>query len=83
MKFENFASDVSSVWSTKDGRQRGWVITLANWFGYRYLGFGARVVLLDGRVSSIGYGIADRLVFPQVVGTIVSVDSVHAPLGAP
>jgi len=78
MKFENFAWHVSSVGSTKDGRQTGLVFTLADWLGYRYLGFGARVVLLDGRVSSIGYGIADRLVFPQVIGSIVSVQSFHS-----
>ena len=70
--------DVSSVQSTKDGRQKVWVFTLADWLGYRYLGLSARVVLLDGRVSSMGYGIADGLVFPQVFGSIVSVDSAHA-----
>lgn len=78
MKFENFAWNVSSFKSTKDGRQRGWVFALADWFGYRYLGFGARVILLDGRVSSIEYGIENRLVFPQVFGSIVSVASAHA-----
>ena len=78
MKFENVAWDVSSVQSTKDGRHTGWLFTLADWLGYRYLGFRARVILLDGRVSSIGYAIADRLVFPEVFGNIVSVDSAHA-----
>ena len=78
MKFENFAWHVSSVGSTKDGRQTGWVFTLADWLGYRYLGFNARVVLFDGKVSNIGYGIADKLVFPQVVGSIVSVRNFHS-----
>jgi hypothetical protein len=78
MKFENRAWNVSRFGFTQDGRQTGWVFTLADWLGYRYLGFRARVVLFNGKVSSIGYEIADRLVFPEVLGSIVSVGSVHA-----
>lgn len=70
---------------TKDGYEQNWVIKLADLIGYRYLYFGASVAMLNGKVSSIRYGVADRLTFPRQVGEILSVESFHsvwAPHGA-
>lgn len=78
MRFETIAWRISNVRFTKDGHPKGWIFTLADWLGYRYFSFGAGVVLLDGRVSSIRYEIADRLVFPKVIGDILSVKSIHS-----
>ena len=77
MKFGGFAASFSSVRYSKDGRPKSWVLDAANLLGYRYMAFGARVELLNGKVTSISYGIADNLVFPRELGTIVSVKSVH------
>ena len=46
--------------------------------GYRYVYFGASVVLLDGKVSGISYGVTDRLGFPRPVFQMVSVKSAHS-----
>jgi len=54
-----------------------WLFTVADWLGYRYLRFRGGVILLDGKVSSIGYGIAPALGFPMQVSEIVAVRSVH------
>jgi hypothetical protein len=78
MRFENFAWRISNVRFTKNYHPRGWVFTLADWLGYRCISFGAAVVLLDGRVSSIRYEIADRLVFPEAIGDTISVKSIHS-----
>jgi hypothetical protein len=48
-----------------------------DWCGYRYMRFNGLVVTLDGKVSSIGYGISPQLGFPRPVFDIVSVQSVH------
>ena len=63
---------------TKDGYEHNWVLTLTNLLGYRYVYFGASVVPLNGKVSSISYGVQDRLGFPRQVGTILAVKSVHS-----
>jgi hypothetical protein len=81
VKFERFAWRYSQVQTTEDGHQKSWIFTAADLLGYRYAAFGARVTLLNGRVTSIRYGIEDRLVFPQVFGSIVSVESAHARWG--
>ncbi|HEX8879615.1 MAG TPA: hypothetical protein VF749_06270 [Candidatus Acidoferrum sp.] len=78
MRFGNFASRYASVRYSKVGRPSGWLLSLANLLGYRYIGFGAGVRLLDGKVSKISYGVADDLVFPRQLGTMVSVESAHA-----
>jgi hypothetical protein len=78
LRFGRFAERFSAVQYSKDGHPKNWIITAADLLGYRYIGFAARVVLLDGKVSSVGYGIADRLEFPRVLGNIVSVKSAHA-----
>jgi len=63
---------------TEDGYVNGCVYPLANLLGYRYVAFGASVTLLDGKVSTISYGVANRLTGPRVFGEIVSVKSVHS-----
>jgi hypothetical protein len=78
MKFRGFAASFSSVRYSKDDRPQSWILEVANLLGYRYMAFGARVDLLNDKVSSVSYGIADNLVFPRELGTIVSVKSVHA-----
>jgi hypothetical protein len=70
MRFGTVAWRISNVRFTKDDHPKGWVFTLADWLGYRYFSFGATVVLLDGKVSSIRYEIADRLVFPEPAASI-------------
>jgi len=40
--------------------------------------FDATVTLLDGKVSSVSYGVADRLGFPRAVFQLVSVKSAHS-----
>jgi hypothetical protein len=78
MRFGNFVSRFSTVRYSKDGRPSSWILDVAELLGYRYIGFGARVVLLNGKVSSLGYGIADVLGFPRQLANIVSVRSAHA-----
>lgn len=78
MRFESFAGRFPNVGYSKDGRPKSWILTAADLLGYRYLGFGASVVLLNGKVSSVRYGIANELTVPQSFGSIVSVRSVHA-----
>jgi len=81
MWFESFAWRFSTVEFFADGPQKSWIFTLADLLGYRYVAFDAVVVLLDGKVSSIRYGIANYLVFPQSIGNIVSIRSVHTRWG--
>jgi len=82
MKFGGLISPITSccvnTTHTKDGYEHNWILALANLLGYRYVNFSASVVLLNGRVSSISYGIQDRLVFPRQAGTIVGVKSAHS-----
>lgn len=73
-----FASCCVNTTYTKDGYEQNWILALTNLLGYRYVYFGASVVLLNGRVSSVSYGIQDRLGFPRQVGTILAVKSVHS-----
>jgi hypothetical protein len=73
-----FASCCVNTTYTKDGYERNWILTLTRLWGYRYVYFGASVVLLNGRVSSISYGVQDRFGFPRQVGTILAVKSVHS-----
>jgi hypothetical protein len=63
---------------TKDGYENNWIMALTNLLGYRYVYFSASVVLLNGKVSSINYGIHDRLVFPRQIGALVAVKSTHS-----
>jgi hypothetical protein len=82
MKFGRIISPLTSCCVntnyTKDGYEHNWILALTNLLGYRYVYFGASVVLLNGRVSSISYGVQDRLGFPRQVGTILAVKSVHS-----
>lgn len=77
MKFQVFAARFGWVRYTHTG-WNNWVATAAGVLGYRYINFGASVLLLNGRVSSVRYGIADHLVFPEVMGEVLSVKSVHS-----
>jgi hypothetical protein len=79
MKFGNLISLLpTNTTYTKDGYEHSWILTLTNLFGYRYIYFGAGVVLLDGRVSSISYGVQDRIGFPRQIAEILSVKSAHS-----
>jgi hypothetical protein len=60
-----------------DWLPRGWLLTAADRLGFHYLRFNAAVILLDGKVSSIRYGIAKDLIFPRALSEIVAVQSVH------
>jgi hypothetical protein len=51
--------------------------TGADWLGFRYLRFRAEVILLDGKVSNIGFGIAPEWVAPRQFGEILAVESFH------
>jgi len=54
-----------------------WSGRLGYWFGYRYIDFGAGLLVQDGRVTSVGYGLSRQWVQPKAVGYIVSAKSVH------
>ncbi|HEX3106010.1 MAG TPA: hypothetical protein VHQ22_16315 [Terriglobales bacterium] len=54
------------------------VAEMLDWLGYRYMGFRALIVVLDGKVSSVRYGVSPRLGFPRAVVEMISVQSVHA-----
>ena len=73
-----FVSCCVNTTYNKDGYEKNWILALTNLLGYRYVHFSASVVLLNGQVSRISYGIQDRLVFPRQVGDIVAVKSVHS-----
>jgi len=74
MRFESFAWRTSrTTWFPSV-----WFFRIADLMGYRYLGFRAGVFVLNGRVSKVGYGIANTLVFPEPVGEVISVESFHS-----
>jgi hypothetical protein len=50
---------------------------IAYWLGYRYLDFDAGVLMQDGKVSQVGYGLSQQWVRPKVAGYIVSAKSIH------
>jgi hypothetical protein len=56
---------------------REWIRKWADWLGFRYMALGASVIVFDGKVSSIRYGVASEFVAPRSFGDIVSVRSVH------
>lgn len=47
------------------------------WLGFRYMGFDASVLVQDGKVSKVSYGLAKLLGWPRAVTYIVSANSVH------
>jgi hypothetical protein len=58
-----------------------WSRQLAFWLGYRYMSFDATVLVQDGRVSKVSYGLANqwsRPQFPGSIGYIVSARSAHS-----
>jgi hypothetical protein len=53
---------------------------LAGWLGYRFISFDARILVQDGKVFHVEYGLAngwERPQYPGYVGYIVSARSVH------
>lgn len=77
MRFEEFARYFG--WIDYTGAQpRNWILSVARVLGYRYIQFSASVILLDGRVSSVRYEIADRFAFSASSGDLVSAKSVHS-----
>jgi hypothetical protein len=53
---------------------------LADWLGYRFMSFDAGVLVQDGRVVHVDYGLANQWVrplYPAYVGYAVSARSVH------
>lgn len=54
-----------------------WSGRLADWLGFRYLSFDASVLVDDGRVSSVSYGLAKQWGRPRQLSYIVSARSVH------
>jgi hypothetical protein len=53
---------------------------LAEWLGYRFMSFDASVLVQDGKVMHVDYGLANKWVRPQYAdytGYIVSARSVH------
>jgi hypothetical protein len=47
------------------------------WLGYRYMHFSALIVVLDGKLSSVRYGVSPQLGFPRAAVEMISVQSVH------
>jgi hypothetical protein len=57
-----------------------WLGYLADWLGYRFISFDAAVLVQDGKVTHVEYGLANQWVRPQYAGYtgyIVSARSVH------
>jgi hypothetical protein len=57
-----------------------WLGYLADWLGYRFIGFDADVLVQGGKVTHVEYGLANQWVRPQYAGYtgyIVSARSVH------
>jgi hypothetical protein len=57
-----------------------WLGYLADWLGYRFISFDANVLVQDGKVTHLEYGLADQWVRPQragYTGYMVSASSVH------
>jgi hypothetical protein len=51
---------------------------ILDWCGYRYMHFAAGIHVLNGKVSSLSFGISQQLGFPRPVFDMVAVKSVHA-----
>jgi hypothetical protein len=50
---------------------------IAYWLGYRYMSFDASVLIQDGKVSSVRYGLARQWAAPRAASYIVSAKSAH------
>ena len=59
------------------GQDPEWLRRFAYQLGYRYMSFDASVLVQDGRVSQVKYGLANEWVRPRAVGYVVSAKSVH------
>jgi len=76
IRFFRFCSSDAKI--TKDDGEAGCEYPLADLLGFRYMAFGASVILLNGKVTAISYGVADRFTGPRVFGEILSVRSAHS-----
>jgi hypothetical protein len=54
-----------------------WLARIAYWMGYRYMNFDASVLIHDGKVSSVRYGLAREWAAPRALSYIVSAKSAH------
>ncbi len=54
-----------------------WGEQVANWLGYRFIAFDAGVIVQDGKVRRISYGVSKHFVLPLQPGYIVSANSFH------
>lgn len=81
MHFEVFAWHHTRTAIGKNFRQDGWLFSFADVFGYRYFDFSTCVLVFNGKVSRISYGVADDLIFPLAIGDVVSVASFHSRWG--
>ena len=79
--FGNRASRFSQATIDKNMRTTSWVVTAADLLGFRYFDFSACVLVFNGKVSRISYGVADDLIFPLAVSDQVSVTSFHSRWG--
>lgn len=77
LKFGHFALRFSGA-VYQEGQIKSWPFIVADLLGYRYIGFSATVILFNGKVSAITYGIANKLIIPRRIGNIVSVRSFHS-----
>ena len=70
-------------WKAGGISHRGFYVQISNerdWLRFRFMSFGARVLVQDGKVSQVEYGLANQWMRPQYagyVGYIVSARSVH------
>jgi len=74
-------SNESDLWlSWSIDRRAEWLGYLADWLGYRLISFDADVLVQDGKVTHVEYGLANQWVRPQragYTGYMVSASSVH------
>jgi hypothetical protein len=66
-------------WHAQEGPGEPWTVPLkgAYWLGFRYVEFGASVVVVDGRVSNLGYGVGRDMLFGWPHDPLISVRSAH------
>jgi hypothetical protein len=74
-------SNESDLWQSWIMRLRvEWLGYVADWLGYRFMSFDAAVLMQDGKVTHVEYGLANHWVRPEYAGYtgyIVSARSVH------
>jgi hypothetical protein len=74
---------IQKDWKVGGMPHRGFYVKISNegeWLGYRFMSFNASLLVQDGKVSQVEYGLANQWVRPQYAGYagyIVSARSVH------